>query len=176
MAVLAGAAIAGAACSAAVTSCDSAEPKFEPTVHKNLKDPMTIYAKNAIRRQTERLHALEEKHEDKQEQQPAQQTGVPSQAQAIPTVTSEPKASLQATSSQQPSVDTQPQQQIFQTTTTQSAQATSPTSVDMTLAPAQPPQMTADEVRIEEKTRWVYLIFICSVMLNLERNKIGANI
>ncbi|CAB9502961.1 Ribose-phosphate pyrophosphokinase [Seminavis robusta] len=136
---------------AVVTACDaSIDQEFEPTYHKNMKDPMTIYAKNAIRRETEA-----------QDQEPQQKDkGGEDNQQKQEDVKEDlaPQQTLQATSqksiTQPVTVKNPPGAQDEAATELVSAQATSASSaLDASLAPIQPPQMTAAEVRIEEKTR-----------------------
>jgi hypothetical protein len=147
--------VAAAAGSAAVaTMCDS-DPQFKPTYFKNLKDPMTIYAQHAIKRETklaeEQARAEELKHHDEQEK-PKEKLD------EEPRVVSEPvfpKPTLQATSQAIRRFSERPAPEVSETQTIATAQATSPSpsSLDTSLAPVQPPPMTAEEVRIEEKTR-----------------------
>jgi N-terminal domain of ribose phosphate pyrophosphokinase len=138
---------------ALATSCEApleAELEFKPEVCHGIKDPMTIYARQAIRRQTEgsaRRATLpqqvdqERKDDSLAKEQPKQQQVNDKRVETEPT--------LQATSQKRQS---QPSEAV-QTTelvASVSAQATSP--LDPALAPPQPPMMTAEEVRFEEKT------------------------
>lgn len=147
------AAIAGAALfggGSMLTLCEAqAEPDFKPSYHKNLKDPMTIYARHAIRRQTEEQARISlKKEEDTQKSQSEQ-----NEAQAGSTgdqKSSNQPSEMQPTS--QASRKMTEKADLPRASSVSQAQATSP--VDSSLInPVQPPQMTAEEVRIEEKTR-----------------------
>jgi len=164
----AAAAAAGAAAllgsGAMVSLCEGQVPNvaidedkmLEPEVIKNIKDPMTIYAIQAIRR------ASEDQARVAGAQENAKESKRPAPAPA-PTNTPEPKletmaeknspapqATLQATSKTIRRVtDSQEEEEEDEQ---QEVRATS--AVDTSLAPAQPfARMTEDELRIEEKTR-----------------------
>ena len=151
---------------AMVSLCDTGvqqveDDKFKPQYHKNLKDPMTIYARHAIRRQTEEQAKIAQHQQQSHpvEEKPALATASISKEIAGKDATAEqvkhqsdvqttqlpvPPATLQATSQMvRKSSERQPQNPT--------AQATS--AVDTSLAPVQPPPMTAEEVLMEEKTR-----------------------
>lgn len=145
-AAVAGAAAALVGSGSMLTICEAGpEPDFKPSYHKNMKDPMTIYARHAIRRQTEEqaLISVEDSADDEDEDETQERTPASQKSSVQPPV-------VQATSLASRRVS-EKVESLKEGTQTQ-AQATSP--VDSTLMnPVPLPQMTAEEVRIEEKTR-----------------------
>lgn len=144
-----GAASAAALAGGTLATLCEADPKFEPITYKNLKDPMTIYARRAIKRETQEQNQVHRQQEKKEDQDANDNEETKSQDNA----SDHPKATLQATSQavRRLSERGAPLEAASQTSEKRTAQATSP--LDTTLAPSQAPQMTADEVLIEEKTR-----------------------
>lgn len=152
-------------CDTGVDAHSKTEDHLKPQYHKNLKDPMTIYARHAMKRQTEdkdevKVHLDEMQPpppqcQQAQEAQPAvternsenDQEDVNRRTFQTANETS-PQATLQATSRKLSGHQSNTRPAAVAANT---AQATSP--LDASLAPAQPPMMTAAEVRIEEKTR-----------------------
>lgn len=131
-----------------LTMCEAeAGPDFQPTYHKNMKDPMTIYAKNAIRRQTkEQASVCLQKVDDKEVEsgslgEAATPKDFPSAQAAVQVPT------LQATSQKTRKLS----EKVKSNSAVAQAQATSP--ADTLVDPAPLPQLTPAEVRIEEKTR-----------------------
>jgi N-terminal domain of ribose phosphate pyrophosphokinase len=126
-----------------LAACEAqTDAEFKPTYHKNMKDPMTIYARHAMRHQT-KDQDLVSAEEDEEETQVADPT--PAQ-KAAPTV----QATSQA--SRRTSEEIKGSQEGARVQTEARTQATSP--VDSSLInPVQTTPMTAEEVRIEEKTR-----------------------
>ena len=146
-----GAAAFGAAALAStgamVTLCD-VDPKFKPETYKNLKDPMTIYAQHAIRKETE------EQAQVMQQTEEGEQNGKQEKSSTVEKDALTPRPTVQATSQaarKDSEKGTMAERETSKATQQTTAQATSP--VDTSLAPVQPPQMTADEIRIEEKAR-----------------------
>lgn len=141
---IAGAAALAASGSSMLAACE-AEPDadLKPTYHKNMKDPMTIYARLAMRRETEeqaRVSAEGEEEDDDEE------TFEPSPPQKwTPTVQATSQTTRRTTEESDP-----PKQEGKSQAQTQ---ATSPVDSSLINAAAQTTQMTAEEIRIEEKTR-----------------------
>lgn len=149
-------AMAGAALTtaSALAFCEAENNDFKPTYHKNLKDPMTVYARHAIRRQTEEQSKISiEKAESEDEAAASAIPKAQGEGRNLETPSIQPRsrptvqATSQQTSKKMPESTDSPQKI--------EAQATSPASpVDNSLAPVPlQTQMTAAEVRIEEKTR-----------------------
>lgn len=154
------AAVAGAAAlvgsGSMLTMCDAKAdaPDFEMkrTTVKNITDPMTVYARMAIRRQTEEQARIKAHNPENKEESETDQTSEAKEESIETSSTATAAASqatLQATSRKLSEKKELPPQS--QTHATSPVEVTS--AVDTSLSPVQPPQMTADEVRIEEKTR-----------------------